>query len=393
MEPEPTKGNWVDITKQSGKELPVAEKKVEAHGISVQSLPQPIQDFNVRETGFRVVYAPSRVPMFNAVRTAFQRDRMFERFADSLNSSLKMPRTIDIQMVQCGTVNAFYDPRRSRIIVCYELVAYFAKLFRPVSRTNAQLGTAIKGATTFAFYHELGHALIHTLKIPAVGREEDAVDQLATLILMGGGDRGVRSAMAGAKWFDLQGKRRRKMRFWDEHSLDPQRFYNIACLIFGSSPRTYSWIVRGRVLPTRRAKRCPREYSKIKTAWNRLLRPHLRTTRVRPPTPPTTTRNPNGGVPATEPERGPRRPPVTRGRVSCAKVAVHASRLLRKKTQASTRAMHPGQAQQVMGELKARMPTFLMAVLKACRAKWSPRVRACIVNARTMAQANRCGAR
>jgi len=34
----------------------------------------------------------------------------------------KIPRRIDIQMTSCGQPNAFYDPNKVRVIICYELV-------------------------------------------------------------------------------------------------------------------------------------------------------------------------------------------------------------------------------------------------------------------------------
>jgi len=393
-----TKANWKTITQESTEVA--SDSTITANSISSQSLPQPIQEFNVRETGFRVVYGASRKPMYTAVKRAFQKERMFETFASQLNRMIKMPRVIDIQMTECKTVNAFYDPRRSRIIMCYELVAYFAKLFQPVSSSNAALGNSIKGATTFAFYHELGHALAHALKLPVVGREEDAVDQLATLILMGGGDAGVAAAMSGARWFDLQSKRRgRKMPFWDEHSLDPQRFYNIACLVFGSNPRKYSWLVRRKVLPMKRARRCPTEYKKISKAWNRLLKPHIRSTH-RPPTTTTTTTTAPPPTRPTTIEPVPAKPvpaeptqptqPTRHASSDCSKVAIHIGALLKLKVTASTRNMHPGQAQQTLGQLNARMPTFLLAVLKECRKKWSAPVRQCVLRARTLKRAGGC---
>src|SRR5262249_30856938 len=157
-------------------------------------------------------------------------------------------------------VNAFYDPSSKRIIVCYELLDYFVDVFKPVAKDQTELGNAVLGATMFSFFHETGHGLIHLLDLPAVGREEDSVDQLATLTLIAGGDEGVSMALSGAYWFQLQSKGEHKTPFWDEHGFDAQRFYNIVCLIYGSNPDKYAQFVSSGTLPPERAKRCPEEY-------------------------------------------------------------------------------------------------------------------------------------
>jgi hypothetical protein len=63
--------------------------------------------------------------------------------------------------------------------------------------------------------------------------------------------------------------------FYDEHSLDEQRFYNIACLIYGADPTKYKGLVENKVLPEARARRCPTEWARISSAWTSLLKPYL----------------------------------------------------------------------------------------------------------------------
>jgi hypothetical protein len=190
-----------------------------------------------------------------------------------------MPNVVDIQMVDCGTVNAFYDPNSSRIIMCYELLEYYVDMFKPVSQSNEELGNAVIGATFFAFFHELGHGLIHQLELPATGQEEDAVDELSTLILMEGGDDGVAAAMAGAKWFAMEQEKEdktgQKMPLFDEHGLNGKRFYNVACLVYGSDPTKYQAMVTNNYLPEPRAVRCSEEFKRKSRAWENLLKSHM----------------------------------------------------------------------------------------------------------------------
>jgi hypothetical protein len=228
------------------------------------------------ETGFRVAYAPSKDPDHEKVRELFAGDRIFENIAASLNEVVAMPGTVDIQLVDCGAPNAFYDPANHRIIVCYELVTYFLHTFHPHAPSEAELGAAAMGATVFAFFHELGHALIHELALPSTGREEDAADQIATLILLEAGDEGVRMALSGAQWFAvLAADNQQRTPFWDEHAFDGQRFFNILCLVYGADPVARAGLV-GKSLPETRAERCPNEFRAIDAAWDKLVQPHLR---------------------------------------------------------------------------------------------------------------------
>jgi hypothetical protein len=230
-----------------------------------------------KATGFRVAYAPTE--KYGNFREAFMREQLFEKIANTLNSTIKMPSVVDIQMVDCGTVNAFYDPNSSRIIMCYELLEYYVDMFKPVSKSNDELGNAVIGATFFAFFHELGHGLIHQLDLPSTGQEEDAVDELSTLILMEGGDDGVAAAMAGAKWFAMEQEKEDKsgqhMPMFDEHGLNGKRFFNVACLVYGSNPEKYQAMVTNNYLPEPRAVRCGEEFKRKSHAWEKLLKDHM----------------------------------------------------------------------------------------------------------------------
>lgn len=77
-------------------------------------------------------------------------------------------------------------------------------------------------------------------RLPAVGREEDAADQLAALILIKSGDDGVGVAALGAQLFRVLALSGEKTPFFDEHSLYAQRYYNVMCLVYGSNPERCS---------------------------------------------------------------------------------------------------------------------------------------------------------
>src|SRR5262245_40212572 len=107
--------------------------------------------------GFKVTYNPSRNNAHEQYRKAFAENHVFEQVAQGLNNTVRIPTSIDINTVDCNTVNAFYDPNSKRIIVCYELLDYFIGVFKPTMKNEAELGNAVLGATIFSFFHETGH--------------------------------------------------------------------------------------------------------------------------------------------------------------------------------------------------------------------------------------------
>ncbi len=128
----------------------------------------------------------------------------------------------------------------------------------------------------FTFLHELGHALVDQYQLPIIGREEDAADSFAAvfLILMRRDDA-IIDALNQFEVIAAVEDESANIPYWDEHELTRQRIYNIACLLYGSSPESYrNWVTEGR-LPDTRAKLCPTEYEQAKGSWAKLLVSHI----------------------------------------------------------------------------------------------------------------------
>ena len=134
------------------------------------------------------------------------------------------------------------------------------------------------GTLVFALMHELGHALIDVLELPIVGREEDAVDQLATILLLNQGAAGDSLAFGAVGWFLTRSRSETldELAFADDHGLDRQRVYNIICWIYGRDPERYPEVTREDWLPVHRAERCREEYLRLTRNWGRLLEPYRR---------------------------------------------------------------------------------------------------------------------
>lgn len=203
-------------------------------------------------------------------------------FAAAINAAFKLPRDIPIRMRGCGEPNMFYDPDQQQILVCDEILPFMVGVFQRYRDDDAALLAGLV-AVIGGFFHELGHCLIHQYELPSTGREEDAADQFATLFLLGGPDvpddqRNVDFALTAAEFWMALGLVRdedHRARFWDEHSPDEVRYYEILCLAYGVAPDVARFLVDDGDLPVERGQRCPAEYKSKHRTWRQLLTPYL----------------------------------------------------------------------------------------------------------------------
>ena len=247
-------------------------------------LPLPIIDASAADDrgDFIVSYEPARNAGLAELAQEVAGSGFLEEVADELNRRLALPHDVGMVFAECGQSNAFYMPAEKTIAMCYELVADFSESLAGVAENEADLEEAVIGATYFFLFHELGHALIDILALPAVGRQEDAVDQLAAVILLTepafrdeGADAVIATAITFARWAESGAQEIEKMPFYGEHSLDAVRFYNLLCWAYGSDEARFAYLV-GNVLPEARAARCPGEFEGFATAWENLLATHMK---------------------------------------------------------------------------------------------------------------------
>jgi hypothetical protein len=219
----------------------------------------------------------NKKPGDNAPRVGENEPAMTALLAD-LNSKISLPFDIVVAVTNCDQPNAFYDPETHEVVVCHELIDDYYALFSRKIKDPKKLDDAVRGATSSTFFHELGHALVDAWKLPITGKEEDAVDQLSTVVLMRRTDAGERMALNGAVSFKLYANftAGEEKIYWDEHSLDEQRFYDTICLVYGHDPEKYDYLITDGTLPEERAAMCPADYERIARSWNVLLAPYLK---------------------------------------------------------------------------------------------------------------------
>ncbi|GEM47935.1 hypothetical protein DC3_35700 [Deinococcus cellulosilyticus NBRC 106333 = KACC 11606] len=189
------------------------------------------------------------------------------------NDGLKLPQKITLQFLSCKQENAFYDPKKNLIQMCYELIDTYGRLEGTGKNSEKQL----LNATLFTLVHEIGHALIDQLKLPATGREEDAVDQFATLALIALEDEDA--LLSGLLQFTFEASeetRQLDFGFADAHALGAQRLYNLVCLMYGSDKKAYRDLPKQFKIPENRLAQCAEEHQDALYAWSTLLKPHLK---------------------------------------------------------------------------------------------------------------------
>lgn len=199
-----------------------------------------------------------------------------------LNDALAFPHDIKI-VVEPGDPGPYFDPNTKTIHLQYGFVALADQQFQKQDPkiSPADLAVADVEVTEFVVMHELGHALIDLYHIPVLGREEDAVDALATVFMTKyvGGQTGTEIALKGAEFFADISEAPKSLAiadFADEHSLSLQRALAIICWVAGSSQKNYEAIASEHIFTKERLQRCPEEYQQKVTSWEQVLRPHIK---------------------------------------------------------------------------------------------------------------------
>lgn len=180
-----------------------------------------------------------------------------------------------------GDGSPFYDPATKTVNLFYGFVETTGNILRrgEPNITDNEFGKQLAAVDDFILIHELGHAFVDVFEIPITGREEDAVDGMATVLFVDLVPNGTEYAFDAARFFsflqDVQGAPD-VQQFQDEHSLSVQRAYDIVCAVAGSSQQTLEQVHQLGILSDARLQRCPSEYTQQSRAWKILLKPHLR---------------------------------------------------------------------------------------------------------------------
>lgn len=134
----------------------------------------------------------------------------------------------------------------------------------------------------FTMYHEIGHLLVGELELPVLGKEEDAADALAVVLLLNDQDDEIEAFNtlidSADGWYfnavNSTGSGVDDFSYYDEHSLDIQRAYAMVCMMVGKDPEGFSQAADVYELDQDRRDGCVGTYEQAYSAWTALLEPH-----------------------------------------------------------------------------------------------------------------------
>lgn len=154
--------------------------------------------------------------------------------------------------------------------------------------TPEQIAAADRFAVSDAIltmFHEAGHMLVGELDLPVLGREEDAADAIATIVMLAQEDEDRELAIAYLEdaiegWFRRDLAETERLGYErlinDPHSLSGQRGYQIACFMYGSNAAEFEYIGERYALNQDRREMCVLDYEQAERSWLRVLAPHIR---------------------------------------------------------------------------------------------------------------------
>lgn len=163
------------------------------------------------------------------------------------------------------------------------LVGFFpagaAQESKPTPEQIEEARTFVVNNAIFTLFHEAGHMLISEFGLPVLGREEDAVDALSSILLLEGDSDELDVAIQDAAdaWFlsdEAKDGDLTDTDFLDTHALDRQRAYQIVCMMTGADPEYFKQFADSIDFPQARREECAVEYERTKNSWFGLLEPH-----------------------------------------------------------------------------------------------------------------------
>lgn len=225
-----------------------------------------------------IEYGPAPNPAHTELREILQEHRILEQFRDFL-AMLILPRPLNLEFDDCeGDADAWYEPTLHKVTICYE---YIADL-----RDNAPKETTVDGVTPEdavigpvmeVVLHEVAHAVFHLLELPILGREEDAADQFAAVLLLQMGKDTARRTIAATAhmyWREAQTGKVDDSDFASAHRPAIQRFYHLVCIAYGWDSALFEYVLE-KYLSHERAGECQQEVETLKVAFWKLVGPHI----------------------------------------------------------------------------------------------------------------------
>jgi Putative metallopeptidase len=222
-----------------------------AAAAAVLAAPLPAQ------TGFVVEYPPVQEASAARMRESLLASGRFERLSRGLNGWIRMSRQVTLRPVECTSSDIRWNGEDHAVELCYRMLTRLGG----ITAGKDSLVHAMINAHFFMTLHGVAHALVDELDL-AVGPEPEAgIDELTALLLMAGaGEDGSVSILQGIVTLQRADPRWGEWAYATEHGLQPARFQNVACLVYGINPDRFDGCARrGCWPPAANSAAAPRE--------------------------------------------------------------------------------------------------------------------------------------
>ncbi|PMG39375.1 hypothetical protein BCU93_11985 [Vibrio breoganii] len=169
-----------------------------------------------------------------------------DEFIQLVDNTLPFEEPVSLVYGNLASEGPSYDPETHTIYIPYAFVlesqSYFSK-----HRSDDKVNQGAIDTLMHTLLHEAGHALVADNRISILGKEEDAVDNLATIIMLNYLDNGGDAAINAADMFDYEsddgGEYYDFAEYAGVHSFNLQRYFATLCLVYGSDPDTYAGLL------------------------------------------------------------------------------------------------------------------------------------------------------
>jgi hypothetical protein len=223
----------------------------------------------------KIKYEPPRDAYFKPIHDKLKNLEVLERLQQFL-APLRLPRDIEVRTAQCGTPSklVFYQPFKARqpVTICYDYVQLIENMapkegfFGVVSQLYVTRDTALTGPFVQEVLHNVALATFEALDVPIWGRQTDAADHVAALLMLQFGTDVAMTTVIGSAYFLNQSNRYVTLKrdkdgkpvtddkgntisvYANDYLADVrppmiQRYYNLLCMATGHSLPQFSIFV------------------------------------------------------------------------------------------------------------------------------------------------------
>ena len=226
-------------------------------------------------------YLPPESTKYQPVMQRLKDRQLLEKLAAFL-SPLQLPHAFNLITRECKEPNAFYNPSKWRIDICYEMIELIEKVAprpgRPINGFTRD--EVVVGSFVGVLIHEVGHAAFDMFNVPVFGREEDAADEMAGFLAVQFNKEVARTVTRGFAYLwrafgRLGGEPKEWADYSDEHGANHQRYYNVLCMGYGADPELFKDFIEKGWLPKERAEKCHTEYQQVRRAFAKTVLPYI----------------------------------------------------------------------------------------------------------------------